>query len=177
MGAPNVWADGQLVATYSTNQGQTVLNFHLMDWLGTRRVLTDSAGNTTQSCDSLPYGDGESCPPTPTEHLFTGKERDSESGNDYFGARYYASTMGRMMSPDPHSGTLLHMLNPLRWNMYSYALNNPVTMIDPTGKDAVAVNFVGEVPVGGHEGILVVNKDENTTYARFGPKSGGHSIR
>jgi RHS repeat-associated protein len=30
----------------------------------------------------------------------TGKERDSESGNDYFGARYYASTMGRFMSPD-----------------------------------------------------------------------------
>jgi RHS repeat-associated protein len=31
---------------------------------------------------------------------FTGKERDTESGNDYFGARYYASTMGRFMSPD-----------------------------------------------------------------------------
>ena len=31
----------------------------------------------------------------------TGKERDTESGNDYFGARYYASSMGRMMSPDP----------------------------------------------------------------------------
>jgi len=33
-------------------------------------------------------------------HRFTGKERDSESGLDYFGARYYASNMGRMMSPD-----------------------------------------------------------------------------
>ena len=30
----------------------------------------------------------------------TGKERDAESGNDYFGARYYASSMGRFMSPD-----------------------------------------------------------------------------
>ena len=30
----------------------------------------------------------------------TGKERDAESGNDYFGARYYASTMGRWLSPD-----------------------------------------------------------------------------
>jgi len=36
---------------------------------------------------------------------FTGKERDSESGNDYFGARYYSSAMGRFMSPDP-SGLL-----------------------------------------------------------------------
>jgi len=33
-------------------------------------------------------------------HHFTGKERDSESGNDYFGARYYASSMGRFFSPD-----------------------------------------------------------------------------
>ena len=32
--------------------------------------------------------------------LSTGKERDTESGNDYFGARYYASTMGRWLSPD-----------------------------------------------------------------------------
>ena len=30
----------------------------------------------------------------------TGKERDTESGNDYFGARYYASSMGRFLSPD-----------------------------------------------------------------------------
>ena len=32
-------------------------------------------------------------------HLCTGKERDAESGWDYFGARYYGSSMGRMMSP------------------------------------------------------------------------------
>jgi hypothetical protein len=42
-----------------------------------------------QQCASLPCGDGESCTPTPTEHLFTGKERDSESGNDYFGMMCY----------------------------------------------------------------------------------------
>ena len=35
---------------------------------------------------------------------FTGKERDAESGLDYFGARYNASTMGRFMSPDPLAG-------------------------------------------------------------------------
>jgi hypothetical protein len=50
-----------------------------------------------------------------------------------------------MMSPDPHSRTLLHIFNPQRWNMYSYALNNPLTFVDPTGMDAVAVNFSGMV--------------------------------
>ncbi|HWR35385.1 MAG TPA: RHS repeat-associated core domain-containing protein [Clostridia bacterium] len=33
----------------------------------------------------------------------TGKERDSETGLDYFGARYYGSNTGRFMTPDPHS--------------------------------------------------------------------------
>jgi RHS repeat-associated protein len=63
---------------------------------------------------------------------YTGKERDTESGLDYFGARYMSSSMGRFMSPDP-------MLNsgrpddPQTWNRYSYALNNPLTVTDPTG--------------------------------------------
>jgi RHS repeat-associated protein len=36
----------------------------------------------------------------PTENHFTGKERDTESGNDYFGARYLSSTMGQFLTPD-----------------------------------------------------------------------------
>ena len=92
----NVWVAGQLVATYSPDpdpaqQSAGILNFYLTDWLGTRRVTTDYAGNIEASCATLPYGNGESCAPIPTEHLFTGKERDAESGNDYFGARYYCS--------------------------------------------------------------------------------------
>lgn len=63
---------------------------------------------------------------------FTGKERDTESGNDYFGARYYGSSMGRMLSPD--SGVDQHPENPQSWNLYSYGLNNPLVMIDPTGE-------------------------------------------
>ena len=63
---------------------------------------------------------------------YTGKERDSESGKDYFGARYYASSMGRFMSPDPGNAGA-DITNPQSWNMYSYVLNNPLTNIDPTG--------------------------------------------
>ncbi len=37
---------------------------------------------------------------------YTGKERDAESGLDYFGARYYGSNMGRFMSPDPIGGDI-----------------------------------------------------------------------
>ena len=104
------------------------------------------------------------------QSLFTGKERDSESGLDNFGARYNASTMGRFMSPDPLFATPLHVVNPQRWNMYAYVVNNPTNYVDPDGKDAIAVNFVHEVPGGGHEGIIVVHADGSATYARFGPQ-------
>jgi RHS repeat-associated protein len=65
----------------------------------------------------------------------TGKERDAESGLDYFGARYYASSMGRFMSPDPLMATPERLLDPQEWNMYGYARNNPLSITDPTGLD------------------------------------------
>jgi RHS repeat-associated protein len=63
---------------------------------------------------------------------FTGKERDSKSGLDYFGARYYSSNMGRFMSPDPLGG---HLEFPQSLNKYAYVVNNPLSLTDPTGMD------------------------------------------
>lgn len=71
------------------------------------------------------------------QYLFTGKERDTESGNDYFGARYYASSMGRFMSPDwsakedpvPYA----QLDDPQSLNLYSYVRNNPLAKADPDG--------------------------------------------
>jgi RHS repeat-associated protein len=68
---------------------------------------------------------------------FTGKERDTESGNDYFGARYYASSMGRFLSPDPSGLEYADPTNPQSLNLYSYVLNNPLHNIDPSGEECV----------------------------------------
>jgi RHS repeat-associated protein len=56
---------------------------------------------------------------------FTGKERDGETGLDYFGARYFSGAQGRFTSPDPllNSG---RPWEPQSWNRYTYALNNPL---------------------------------------------------
>jgi RHS repeat-associated protein len=74
----------------------------------------------------------------------TGKERDSESGNDYFGARYYASTMGRFLSPDWSAKVepvpYAKLENPQSLNLYGYVLNNPLGKADADGHDVVLGN-------------------------------------
>ena len=67
---------------------------------------------------------------------YTGKERDAESGLDYFGARYYGSTMGRFMSPD-EPFVDQSPGDPQSWNLYSYVRNNPLTNVDPDGQDCI----------------------------------------
>jgi RHS repeat-associated protein len=76
-------------------------------------------------------------------HHSTGKERDTESGLDYFEARYYGSSMGRFSSPDPSGLLAANPADPQSWNMYAYARNNPLINIDPTGLDCVYYNDAG----------------------------------
>jgi RHS repeat-associated protein len=61
---------------------------------------------------------------------YNGKERDQEDGNYYYGARYYASYMGRMMTPDPLGGSVG---DPQTLNKYAYVRNSPLNLTDPTG--------------------------------------------
>ena len=64
---------------------------------------------------------------------FTGKERDTESGNDYFGARYFGSNMGRFLSPDPSGLYYADQTNPQSFNLYAYVQDNPLKNTDPDG--------------------------------------------
>ena len=78
--------------------------------------------------------------------LFTGKERDAETGLDYFGARYLSSAQGRFTSPDPlnESG---NPKGPQSWNRYTYVLNNPLRFIDPNGLCSAPAVQSGETGV------------------------------
>ena len=73
----------------------------------------------------------------------TGKERDQESGNDYFEARYYSSAMGRFLSPDwsakEEPVPYAKLDNPQTLNLYSYVQNNPLIRVDADGHQDVAV--------------------------------------
>jgi RHS repeat-associated protein len=89
-------------------------------------------GGTTTNYIGQQPADG-----TSMAYKFTGKERDAESGLDYFGARYYGSSMGRFMSPDPSGLMYANPYNPQSFNLYAYAYNNPLINIDPTGLECV----------------------------------------
>ena len=142
----NVYAGGRLLATYDQEGSQQLLHFNIGDPLGTKRVQTSAFGVVELECLSLPYGDALACNNTgsvqdATEHHFTGKERDAESGLDYFGARYYASSMGRWMSPDwasnPEAVPYSKLDNPQSLNLYQYVLNNPLSQKDDDGHEII----------------------------------------
>jgi RHS repeat-associated protein len=62
------------------------------------------------------------------KYKFTGKERDNETGYDYFGSRFYDSQLGRWLSVDPLADKYPG------WSPYNYCLNNPIKLIDDDGR-------------------------------------------
>jgi RHS repeat-associated protein len=119
------------------------------DHLGTPRMIFDQSGSIANVSlhDYLPFGEelaGQVGGRTAqqgyagdnTRQKFTQKERDSETGLDYFGARHYGSLLGRFTSVDPLTGSAL-IARPQTWNRYAYVLNNPLRLVDPLGLSAL----------------------------------------
>lgn len=96
------------------------------------RMLTDSAGNVVGQRGAFPFGESWYETGTLTKVKFTTYERDSESGNDYAMDRTYVNRLGRFSSVDPLPGNLS---DPQSLDGYSYALDDPINLADPTGDD------------------------------------------
>jgi RHS repeat-associated protein len=103
---------------------------------------------------------------TTAPYKFTGKERDSESGLDNFGARYNSFQYGRFMTPDPAGMMAADLQNPQTLNRYAYVLNNPLSFTDPTGLDCAYLN---------NSGTGIENRDQNSTSTECG-KTGGYWV-
>lgn len=136
-----IFFGGQRVAR---NDSLGVIHYYFSDHLGSHGVVENATGTACeQDIDYYPYGGVEydyvnQCgAQVPQNYKFTGKERDSESGLDMFGARYYGSSLGRFMTPDwaakPVTVPYAHFGNPQSLNLYSYVQNNPTTVGDPDG--------------------------------------------
>jgi RHS repeat-associated protein len=140
-------ATGKVVAEYGNIQPAGGRSYLTSDTLGSTRVVTDQTGQTVKARhDYLPFGEEISAGvggrvtqgyggADGVRQRYTSKERDNETGLDYFGARYFSAAQGRFVSVDPLSGTLG---NPQTFNRYAYCVNNPVNRIDPDGAKAVS---------------------------------------
>ena len=108
------------------------IRYYHEDHLGSSSVVTDQAGNLVQETSFYPYGHSRNqFRPRQIEepYQFTQKERDAESGLDYFGKRFYAPMIAKWISPDPleeKGGGL---------NLYAYANGNPLKYYDPNGAE------------------------------------------
>jgi RHS repeat-associated protein len=140
-----MYVAGQHLGTYIINSAatDTIFYYDHGDWLGTERARTNLSGAVCEKITSLSFGDNQTITSNCVDATdvspmhFTGKERDTESNLDYFGARYYSSAQGRFLTPDwasaPTDVPYAHFGDPQSLNLYGYVRNNPLASIDPDG--------------------------------------------
>lgn len=136
-----------IVSAEKVSAGST-MEFFVTDHLGSPTMVIDEVGQVLETTDYLPFGqinyqDGI----IDNDYGFTGKELD-DSGLNYFDQRYYDSTIGKFISIDPVllSSPQQYLIDPQQLNSYSYARNNPIVFIDPTGLSTATFN---PMPEGG----------------------------
>ena len=106
--------------------------FYHPDHLGSSSWITDSAGTAVQHLHYLPFGEtfvSQRSADFDAMYTFSAKEKDTETGYSYFGARYYSSDLSVWLSVDPMTAKY-PSLSP-----YTYCANNPVRCVDPNGED------------------------------------------
>ena len=158
--------------------GQTwqVVEYYDTDAVGSVRVVTDAQGQVVARHDFLPFGE-ELSPQTPPhdKKLFTGQERDVETGQDYVGARYYQAAIGRFTTIDPVQAISENLTDPQRWNRYVYVQENPLRYIDPDGRWARDVHYdltralayAAGFTLGGAD--VIARLDDSTDHGKTGP--------
>jgi RHS repeat-associated protein len=147
-------AAGNELYRYFRFQGLLVTREESNDWvdhygldaLGSVRWLYSNSG-AWDIIDYYPFG-GERLSYSTSDgsntRKFTGKERDPESGNDNFTARYYSSNVGRFLIPDPAGMLAADLSTPQTWNFYTYVHNNPLNFVDPLGLYSCYIDGVAD---------------------------------
>jgi RHS repeat-associated protein len=141
--------------------GCDIYDLHV-DLLGSTRVITDNDGIIVSQHDYLPFGEEITPVFTYNTKMFTGHERDSETGLDYMLARYYGNNLPRFLAPDP--GENWDKFEPQTWNLYTYVGNNPLRYFDPTGEE---MRDVREVNAGKQSTFKLGARAKGGGFLRF----------
>jgi len=160
--------------------------FYAEDTLGTSRVIAQSTGTLCYDADFVPFGGEKTQLSTcPQNYKFEGKERDAETQNDDFGARYYSWRLGRWLSSDwsavPIPVPYANLTNPQTLNLYSMVEDDPESFADLDGhlqgvaSGTEAANAcAGNQPCAANKNIANDQKAQNTvTAATVGAVVGG----
>ena len=141
-----IYMGDRLIAEYD-HVGARFL-YYTPDQINTTRVITDQSGNVVYSVVHDPYGGIQQTGTNNTydpQLKFSGKERDAESELDYFEARYYDRMQYRFISIDPRLAVDRACLDPQRWNLYSFCMNNPLAFLDENGMEAISATEGREI--------------------------------
>jgi RHS repeat-associated protein len=115
----------------SAEEEENDIYFYHTDHLGSSSWITYTDGSVTQHMQNLPFGEpfiDQRATSYDIRYKFTGKEMDSETGYQYFGARYYNSDISVWLSVDPLADKYPSM------SSYMYTAGNPVMLVDPDGR-------------------------------------------
>lgn len=133
--------DNRLARSSAASVGGFVPDyFYLTQQVGSTALTLDSQARAVEAIAYLPFGDEylnsrlSAIDKDATPYRFGGKEKDRETGFNYFEQRYLTAALGRFISTDPVTVSADRFTDPQAWNSYAYARNNPLRYVDPTGE-------------------------------------------
>jgi len=164
---------GEIITSLTAEREKS---YYIKDHLGSIRQTISEGGSFLSAQDYYPYGkmipsrvmnSGE----VNSKFKFTSKERDVETGLDYFGARYYNSSIGLWHSVDPLAAKYPG------WSPYNYVLNKPLMAVDPDGRSAwdIVKGFVNSLKDNNTFGLTQARQNasyENSSDGRIGEQIG-----
>jgi len=165
-------------ANYKLSGGSTSTMYYVHnDYLGSITAITDEDGNLVESLSYDPWGRRRNADDwtdynvssTLFDRGYTGHEHLDQFGLINMNGRVYDPFLARFLSPDPFVQAPGYSQN---YNRYSYAWNNPLRFVDPSG-------FINQYP---DEGVVRRHMDGGSapnwypfaSGGRYGPGSNNH---
>nr|WP_320049942.1 RHS repeat-associated core domain-containing protein [uncultured Desulfuromonas sp.] len=139
-----------LIGKVAVNSSAQEENYYYhTDQVGTVLAISNAAGQKVWEAGYKPFGEEYSVVASEENaKRFVGKEKDIETGLNYFGARYLFSGIGRFLSPDA-----VRAVDVQSGQINAALLANPYRYVDPDGRSPKDRSLFSGVGMGGSQGL------------------------